>query len=323
MFETGRGLLVEAFLIDFEGDLYGRTLRVAFLERLRGERRFPSVEDLIAQMHRDVEQARELCVLAIGCDSTHVRAVAEPSDTGRPAANLNAPMPLTKEKKAELVGALRQLRHRHGLRVGPGRAAHRAHQRADRAPARPPKDHHSRRGLLMLVGKRRRLLRYLERSDLDRYREPRRRARAAQVIEAGATAPDFTLRDHGGKEVSLSDFAGRKLVLAFYPGDFSPVCNDQLSIYQEVLGEIEERGAQLVGVSVDSTWSHRAFRKQLNLDDAAARRLPSQGRDVARLRRLSARLGHDEPIARARRRGRRRALVARRRRRRPRSPAPT
>ena len=60
-FETGRGLLVEAFLMDWEGDLYGRSLRVAFLERLRGERRFPSVEDLIAQMNRDVAQAREIC----------------------------------------------------------------------------------------------------------------------------------------------------------------------------------------------------------------------------------------------------------------------
>src|SRR6266542_7039449 len=60
-FETGRGLLVEAYLIDFEGDLYGQTLRIAFIARLRGERRFPGVEDLIAQMHRDVEAARELC----------------------------------------------------------------------------------------------------------------------------------------------------------------------------------------------------------------------------------------------------------------------
>jgi riboflavin kinase/FMN adenylyltransferase len=60
-FATGRGLLVESHLIDFDGDLYGQTLRVAFIERLRGERRFPTVEDLIAQMHRDVEQARELC----------------------------------------------------------------------------------------------------------------------------------------------------------------------------------------------------------------------------------------------------------------------
>jgi riboflavin kinase / FMN adenylyltransferase len=60
MFETGRGLLIEAYLIDFEGDLYGRNLRIAFVERLRGERRFPSVEDLIAQIHRDVDDAREI-----------------------------------------------------------------------------------------------------------------------------------------------------------------------------------------------------------------------------------------------------------------------
>jgi riboflavin kinase / FMN adenylyltransferase len=61
MFQTGRGLLVEAYLIDFDGDLYGQQLRVAFIERLRGEQRFPSVDDLIAQMQRDVEEARELC----------------------------------------------------------------------------------------------------------------------------------------------------------------------------------------------------------------------------------------------------------------------
>lgn len=60
-FETGRGLLIESFLIDYDGDLYGQNLRVAFVSRLRGERRFPSVEDLIAQMHRDVAEAREIC----------------------------------------------------------------------------------------------------------------------------------------------------------------------------------------------------------------------------------------------------------------------
>jgi riboflavin kinase/FMN adenylyltransferase len=60
-FETGRGMLVESYLIDFDGDLYGRPLRVAFIARLRGEKRFASVEDLIAQMHRDVEEARDLC----------------------------------------------------------------------------------------------------------------------------------------------------------------------------------------------------------------------------------------------------------------------
>ena len=65
-FETGRGLLVEAHLIDFEGDLYGQTLRVGFVERMRGERRFDSVEELVDQMWRDVDQAREICRSSAG-----------------------------------------------------------------------------------------------------------------------------------------------------------------------------------------------------------------------------------------------------------------
>jgi peroxiredoxin len=85
------------------------------------------------------------------------------------------------------------------------------------------------------------------------------------VIEAGTKAPDFSLPDHDGNEVSLADFADRKVVLAFYPLDFSPVCSDQLSLYQEVLGEIEARGATLVGISVDSTFAHHAFRKHRGL----------------------------------------------------------
>lgn len=85
------------------------------------------------------------------------------------------------------------------------------------------------------------------------------------MIEPGTRAPDFSLPDHDGNEVSLSDFAGRKLVLAFYPLDFSPVCTDQLGLYQEVLGEIEAQGASLVGISVDSSYCHRAFREQRNL----------------------------------------------------------
>jgi riboflavin kinase / FMN adenylyltransferase len=59
-FETGRGLLVEAHLIGFDGDLYGETLRIAFIERLRGEKRFESVDDLVAQMHRDVDEAKRI-----------------------------------------------------------------------------------------------------------------------------------------------------------------------------------------------------------------------------------------------------------------------
>lgn len=85
------------------------------------------------------------------------------------------------------------------------------------------------------------------------------------MIEPGTPAPDFKLPDQDGNEVALGDFAGRKLVLAFYPLDFSPVCTDQLSLYQEVLGEIEGRGAALAGVSVDSAYCHKAFRDHLNL----------------------------------------------------------
>jgi peroxiredoxin len=85
------------------------------------------------------------------------------------------------------------------------------------------------------------------------------------MIEAGTRAPDFSLPDQDGNQVSLADYAGRSLVIAFYPLDFSPVCTDQLSLYQEVIGEIEGRGASLVGISVDSTYCHRAFRERLNL----------------------------------------------------------
>jgi riboflavin kinase/FMN adenylyltransferase len=63
-FDTGRGLLVEAYILDFDGDIYGETLRVAFVERLRGERRFESTEALVSQMQRDVEAVRRICAAA-------------------------------------------------------------------------------------------------------------------------------------------------------------------------------------------------------------------------------------------------------------------
>lgn len=84
------------------------------------------------------------------------------------------------------------------------------------------------------------------------------------MIEPGSRAPAFTLPDQDGNPVSLSDFAGRKVVLAFYPGDFSSVCSEQLSAYQEALGEIEAKAA-LLAISVDSSDSHRAFRERLGL----------------------------------------------------------
>lgn len=86
------------------------------------------------------------------------------------------------------------------------------------------------------------------------------------MIEVGEKAPDFSLPNHKGEQISLSDFRGRKVMLAFYPSDFSPVCSDQLSIYQEVKPDLDEAGLEVVGVSIDHSWAHRAFRKELNLD---------------------------------------------------------
>jgi peroxiredoxin len=85
------------------------------------------------------------------------------------------------------------------------------------------------------------------------------------MIEPGSQAPDFALPDHAGKQVELADFRGERLVLVFYPLDFSPVCTDQLSIYQAVLPQIEQLGGTLVGISVDSSWAHRAFRERLGI----------------------------------------------------------
>lgn len=86
------------------------------------------------------------------------------------------------------------------------------------------------------------------------------------MIAAGTPAPDFTLRDQDGEEVSLADFRGCRLLLVFYPGDFSPVCGDQFSIYQEVKPELAAKGVELVGISVDSSFAHKAFQEKLGID---------------------------------------------------------
>jgi peroxiredoxin (alkyl hydroperoxide reductase subunit C) len=86
------------------------------------------------------------------------------------------------------------------------------------------------------------------------------------MIAVGENAPDFSLRDQDGEQVSLADFRGRKVMLVFYPFDFSPVCSDQLSLYQEVKPEIEAKGVTLVGVSVDSPYAHKAFQEKLGID---------------------------------------------------------
>ncbi len=86
------------------------------------------------------------------------------------------------------------------------------------------------------------------------------------MIEVGQKAPDFKLPDHDGKDVSLADFAGRRLLLVFYPLDFSPVCTDQLTAFREIVPELDEAGVEMVGISVDSAFAHAAFREKLGVD---------------------------------------------------------
>ena len=81
----------------------------------------------------------------------------------------------------------------------------------------------------------------------------------SQPLAPGAPAPDFTLHSTPDQEVSLQEFRGRPVVLAFYPADWSPVCGDQMALYNEVLPEFERHGAQLLGISVDGKWCHAAF----------------------------------------------------------------
>lgn len=85
------------------------------------------------------------------------------------------------------------------------------------------------------------------------------------MIEPGSPAPDFELPDQDGNKISLSGYRGRTVVLVFYPADFSRVCTDQLSVYQEVLPQLEEAGARLVGISVDGAFCHKAFREHQGL----------------------------------------------------------
>jgi len=79
------------------------------------------------------------------------------------------------------------------------------------------------------------------------------------VLPAGTVAPEFSLHTTPDQRVSLSDFRGRPVVLAFYPADWSPVCGDQMGLYNELLDEFGRFDAELLGISVDGSWCHIAF----------------------------------------------------------------
>ncbi len=84
-------------------------------------------------------------------------------------------------------------------------------------------------------------------------------------VAAGAPAPEFRLGREDGTDFTRADLEGQTTVLVFYPFAFSPVCTDQLNLYEEILGELSSRGATMYGVSCDASWSQKAFREQLGV----------------------------------------------------------
>lgn len=90
-------------------------------------------------------------------------------------------------------------------------------------------------------------------------------AQKATPLPPGTKAPDFELPSTPNQNVSLADFRGQPVILAFYPEDWSPVCSDQMGLYQAVLPEFRKFNAELLGISVDGVWSHLAFAKDRNL----------------------------------------------------------
>jgi peroxiredoxin len=86
-----------------------------------------------------------------------------------------------------------------------------------------------------------------------------------QILTAGTSAPDFNLPSTPDQRVTLSSLRGQPVILAFYPADWSPVCGDQMALYNQVLPEFQRAGAQLLGISVDGAWCHAAFSEQRKL----------------------------------------------------------
>ncbi len=111
------------------------------------------------------------------------------------------------------------------------------------------------------------------------------RIEPASPLPPGTVAPDFELASTPSQKVSLSEFRGQPVILAFYPEDWSPVCSDQMALYQEVLPEFRRFKAELMGISVDSAWSHLAFAKDRNLHFPLLADFEPKG-DVARAYRV-------------------------------------
>jgi len=85
------------------------------------------------------------------------------------------------------------------------------------------------------------------------------------ILQKGTPAPDFKLYSTPDQALCLNDFKGKRLILAFYPADWSPVCSDQIALYNETLKLFHKHNADILGISVDSKWCHMAFAHERNI----------------------------------------------------------
>src|SRR6187455_3472087 len=93
----------------------------------------------------------------------------------------------------------------------------------------------------------------------------KRAGQDSKLLSPGTKAPDFTLHVTPDQTLALSDLAGKPVVLVFYPADWSPVCGDQLALYNEILPEFNQHAAQLIAISVDGVWCHAAYAQSRKL----------------------------------------------------------
>lgn len=85
------------------------------------------------------------------------------------------------------------------------------------------------------------------------------------MLEIGSQAPEFSLHTTPDQKIQLSQLKGKRVILAFYPADWSPVCGDQMALYNETLKFFHKNNAEVLGISVDSKWSHMAFSQDRKL----------------------------------------------------------
>ena len=85
------------------------------------------------------------------------------------------------------------------------------------------------------------------------------------MLKVGTLAPNFSLFDKPDHKISLTEYNDKRVILVFYPADWSPVCGDQVTLYNEVLSFFQKHNAEMIGISVDGKWCHRAFSEERNL----------------------------------------------------------